>query len=464
MHKMLPCLAKESTRWRVFLYISSVLPMRILSLSVALLLTCASLAPLQAENWGQWRGPSYSGTSPEKGLPTEWSAEKGIKWKTRLPGQSGATPVVWGDSVFVSSPDADKNLQLLCLDRKGGAIRWQKTVVEVGNMEKGRGNAASPSPATDGKAVYVMYSTGDVAAFDFQGEKLWHRKLGEEYGRLGFMWLYGASPLIFQGRLYIQVLQRSPVPADYPGVNGAGGDRESYLLALDPATGKNLWKHTRTTTARVESMESYATPVPHQGTDGKWQLLVAGGDCLTGHNPETGEELWRGYGFNRKRGEFMRLVASPLSMGDLALVCGAKKEQAIAFRTDLKGDITETGVAWTFDEKKTPDVCTPALYRGKVIVLDGDSQTLTCLDPKTGEKKWQGNLGDRTVVRSSPTVADGKVYILNEKGTVIVCSAGDEFQVLKTIPMGDADGTRSCIAVSDGQLFIRTTENLYCVE
>ena len=148
------------------------------------------------------------------------------------------------------------------------------------------------------------------------------------------------------------------------------------------------------------------------------QLLVAGGDCLTGHDPETGAELWRGYGLNRKHGEFMRLVPSPVSVAGLAIACGPKKEQMIAFRTDLTGDITEKGVAWTFDEKRTPDVCTPVVYEGKFFALDGDSQTLFRFDPKTGKKIWQGSLGDRTVVRSSPTAADGKIYIINERNTV----------------------------------------------
>ena len=210
-------------------------------------------------------------------------------------------------------------------------------------------------------------------------------------------------------------------------------------------------------------MESYATPVPHVGKDGKAQLLVVGGDSLSGHDPATGAELWRGYGLNPKRGEFMRIVPSPVSAGELAIACGPKKEPMIAFRTDLKGDITETGVAWKFDEKKTPDVCTPVFYNGTLFALDGDSRTLTALDPKTGAKKWQGQFETRAVFRSSPTAADGKLFLIDEKGTVFICSAGDSFQVLATIPMGDAEGTRSSIAISDGQLFIRTPERIYCV-
>ena len=417
---------------------------------------------VRAENWAQWRGPDFNGSSPEKNLPSSWSDSEGVKWSTPLPGPSGATPAVWGDSVFVSTPDDNKDLLLFCLDRKDGKVRWQKQL-STGNLSKGRGNMASPSPVTDGKNVFMLYGTGDLAALDFEGKILWQRNLGADYGRFAIMWTYGSSPLLFDGRLYIQVLQRTPAPGDYPNMAGAEGDRESYLLALDPANGKTLWKHVRPTDAKLESMESYASPVPHIGAGGKAQLLLVGGDCLTGHDPATGAELWRGFGLNRKRGEWMRVVPSPVSAAGLAIACGPKKEPVIAFRTDLTGDITEKGVAWKQDEKKSPDVCTPALYDGKLFSVDGDSQTLICLDPATGEAKWQGKLDDRTVIRSSPTVADGKVYIVNEKGTVFVCGAGDEFKVLATIPMGGAESTRSSIAIASGQLFIRLPERIVCV-
>ncbi len=428
---------------------------------LALSILCTLAA--RAENWAQWRGPAFNGSSPETNLPSSWSATDGVKWSAPLPGPSGATPAIWGDSIFVSSTDASKNLLLLCLDRKDGKVRWQKNIVEGGNIDKGRGNMASPSPVTDGKTVFALYGTSHLAAFDFDGQELWRRDLGADYGKFAIMWTYGSSPLLFGGKLYVQVLQRSPAPADYPGLAGAAGDRESYLLALDPATGKSLWKQVRATDAKLESSESYASPIPHVVPGAKPQILLVGGDCLTGHDAETGAELWRGFGINRKRGEWMRVVSSPVSAAGFAIACGPKKEQLLAFRTDMKGDITESGIAWAFDEKKTPDVCTPAIYDGKLLVLDGDSQTLTCLDPKTGVKKWQGNLGDRTVVRSSPTAADGKLYVINEKGTVFVCGIGDEFKLLATIPMGGAEGTRSSIAVSDGELFIRTTDALHCI-
>ena len=414
-----------------------------------------------AENWPQWRGPLFNGSSSEKNLPETWTKET-VKWTAPLPGPSGATPAVWGDSIFVSSPDAQKNLLLLCLDRKDGKVRWQKQLA-TGDLTVGRGNMASPSPVTDGKSVFVLYGTGDLAALDFDGNIQWQRNLGADYGRFAIMWLYGSSPLLFDGKLYVQVLQRNPVPNNYPALAGGDPARESYLLALDPATGKTLWKTARPTDAKMESAESYATPVPAIGADGKAQLLLVGGNCLTGHDPATGAELWRGYGLNPKDGEWMRIVASPVGAAGLAIACGPKKEPMLAFRTDGKGDITATGLAWKNEERKTPDVCTPAFDGQRLYVVDGDGHTLSAFDPKTGERKWSGELPDRTIIRSSPTVADGKIYIVNEKGTVMVCAAGEEFKVLATIPMGDAEGTRASLVVSGGQLFLRTTQALYCV-
>ena len=427
------------------------------TLLAALALTVAA----HAENWPQWRGPAFNGSSPEKNLPETWTKET-VKWSAPLPGPSGATPAVWGDSIFLTSPDKQKNLLLLCLDRKDGKVRWQKQLA-TGDINKGKGNMASPSPITDGKFVYVLFGTGDLAALDFEGNIQWQRNLGADYGRFAIMWLYGSSPLLFDGKLYVQVLQRTPAPADYPGLAGGDPARESYLLALDPANGKTLWKQVRPSAAKMESLESYTTPIPATGADGKAQILVVGGNCLTGHDAATGAELWRGYGLNPKDGEWMRIVPSPVVAAGLAIACGPKKEPMLAFRTDGKGDVTTTGLAWKSEDRKTPDVCTPAFDGQRLFVLDGDGHTLTCFDPKTGAKKWSGELPERAVIRSSPTVADGKVYIVNEKGTVMVCAAGDEFKVLATIPMGDAEGTRASIVVSGGQLFLRTTAALYCV-
>ena len=436
--------------------------------ALAAAFTCTAA---HAENWPQWRGPALTGTSPETGLPVKFSTTEGVKWAVDMPGISGATPIVWGDKVFVMSPDAQKDQWLICVSRTDGKVLWKQKVAG-GMLDKGRGNSTSPSPVTDGKTVWALVGTGQLAAYDMDGKQLWVRDLAKDYGSFNIMWVYGSSPLLFGGKLYVQVLQRTPADGGYPGVTDKG-DRESYLLAIEPATGKTIWKHVRPTDSVMESMESYSTPIPHT-VGGKTQLLVAGGDVLTGHDPETGAELWRGGGINNKKGkgggEWMRIVPSPVSAGDLAFVAGPKQSAAIAFKTDGKGDVTESGKAWAFDERKTPDCATPAYHGGRLYVFDGDSHAMTVLDAKTGAKVWQKTLEGldkskgKEVFRASPTVADGKIYNIGERGTVVIQNAENGEQ-LAVIPMGSGgpEGVRSSIAVSGGNLFIRTTDKLYCV-
>jgi outer membrane protein assembly factor BamB len=163
----------------------------------------------------------------------------------------------------------------------------------------------------------------------------------------------------------------------------------------------------------------------------------------------------------------MRLVPSAVASGDIALVCGPKQSPAIAYRMDGRGDITENGRAWVFDEKNTPDTCTPAAFAGKFYAFNGDKQTMTCLDAKTGAKVWQESFAlDRSkgteIFRASPTIADGKIYTIGERATAVVQNLADG-KVITTVSMGGGDATRSSIAVSDGNLFIRTSEKLWCI-
>jgi outer membrane protein assembly factor BamB len=432
----------------------------LLGCAAAALVSAAMNAP--AADWPHWRGPSFNGSSPETNLPADVSATESVKWSAPLPGFSGATPVIAGESIFVSSPDADKNLVLLCLSRKDGKVRWQKQL-GIGDLTK-RGtspNMASPSPVTDGKTVFALYGTGDLAALDFEGQVLWQRNLGTDYGRFANMWLYGSSPTLFNGRLYIQVLQRDPVPDDYTHARDGKPRRESYLLALDPKSGRELWRHVRKTDAQLESMESYATPIPFEH-DRRAQMLVLGGDYLTAHDAETGAELWRCGGFNPRRDQWMRIVSSPVSWDGMVFAAGPKRIPLFAVRAGGKGDVTTSHLAWQFAEFP-PDVCTPAVYKDKLFVLDGDKQMLSCLDPKSGAQKWQGNLGVRENFKASPTAADGKIYCLTERGTLVVCEAGDAFKIVSMVRLGGGEPVRSSVAVSGSQLFVRTAEKLICL-
>jgi outer membrane protein assembly factor BamB len=410
---------------------------------------CLVAASGLAANWPQWRGPELNGSTSETNLPASWSKTENVLWSAPLPGPSHATPIVWDDSVFINSPDADANLVLMCLDRRSGAVRWQKQV-GVGNRAQGRNNMASPSPVTDGSNVWTLFGTGDLAAYDFSGKQLWARSLTKEYGRFVFNWIYGSSPMLYKGRLYVEVLRRG----------------ESFLLCMDPQTGSNIWRQVRPTDAIEESQEAYSTPMPSECEE-RTEIIVVGGDYVTGHDAATGEELWRGGGLrNFKHRPDSRLVPSPVVADGLVFVCGAKRNPFLAFHDCGKGDITTSGLAWMSTEETT-DCATPLVYQDKLFMLDGDKQVIVCVEPKTGKVIWRQPLGVREIFRASPTGADGKIYCFSEYATAVVLSAADG-QVLSTIKMGEADQSdeglsHGTIAAAQGCLFIRASAHLYCI-
>ena len=410
-----------------------------------------------AGNWPQWRGPFFNGSATESNLPSSWSKTENVLWTTPMPGPSHATPIIWDDTIFVSSPDEDKNLLLYCLDRKTGKVRW-KQQVGVGDRTKGRNNMTSPSPVTDGKTVWILYGTGELAAFDFSGKQVWARQLAVEYGRFSIQWLYGSSPMLYKNRLYIQVLQRCPEAGEEPPPGQP--KRESFILCLDPTTGTNIWRHVRQTDAEAESQESYATPMPSE-CSGRTEIVVAGGDYVTGHDAQTGTELWRGGGLrNFEHLSDGRLVPTPVLIDGLVIVNGPKRNPMLAFHDCGRGDITKTGLAWTYTKYPT-DCVTPLAYEGKLFDLDGDRQMMVCMNPATGKVIWQQPLGNREIYRASPTGADGKIYCLSENATAVVMSA-DDGKILAAVNM-DGGQCHATIAAAQGCLFVRTAQNLYCI-
>jgi len=419
-------------------------------------------ASIRAENWPQWRGLHFDGSSTEKNLPAEFSKTQNVKWSTPLSGTSAATPIIWDDHVFVSSTDErNKTLRALCLDRKTGKVLWDQEIGVGYNLDD-KSNFASPSPVTDGKAVFFYYGNGDLAAFDFSGKKLWARNIQKDYGQFAYQWTYGASPTLYDGRLFVQVLQR-----DEP-VHGRGrtdGPIASYLLAIEPQTGKELWKHVRPSEAHMESHEAYTTPIPFEH-NGRIELLVVGGDCITGHSLTNGEEFWRWGTWNPTRITHWRLVPSAVAGGGVVLACAPKGSPVYAFKAGAKGTQTDSILAWKSQEKEiSSDVSTPLFYKGRFYVLNGEKRTISCLEPATGKVEWTGDLASRIKIESSPTGADDKIYFQNFRGEVFVVAAAEQFKLLRTIPMGDEgdDQLRSSIAVAQGNLFIRTGHKLYCI-
>jgi len=224
---------------------------------IAVLLMLAAFFVSKADNWPQWRGPFWNGSSAEHNLPSDWSKTENVAWSLPLPGPGAATPVIWEDHVLLSSTDSqNQSLLALAVDRKSGKVLWQHKISD-GLRRDNRSTFASPSPVTDGRRVIFFYSTGDLAAFDFTGQKLWARNIQTDYGTFAFLWTFSSSPLLYEGKLYLQVLQRD-IPVD--GRGRQDGPNDSYLLAMDPATGKTLWRQVRPSAAVGESREAFTTP------------------------------------------------------------------------------------------------------------------------------------------------------------------------------------------------------------
>ena len=426
-----------------------------LVLCVALTALAAPLA--SAAEWSQWRGPAFNGSTTETRLPEKFSPTENVAWVTPLPGQSGATPAIWGDRVFVSSPDEKTGrLLALCIDAGTGKVLWKRETGQ--NRRAPRNNMASPSPITDGKTVYFFYGTAGLFAFDFKGDLLWSRDLEKDHGHNALMFGYSSSPLLYKGKLYVVAIRNRQ--QDRYG-QAPPGETPSYLLAIDPRTGKDLWKQTRPTDAAGEVEEAYTTALPYE-FGGRSEILVFGADYLTGHDAETGKELWRWGGYNPKHINHWRIIASPVVAGELVVAVGPKHSTLFAVRPDGAGRLDDSHVAWTF-EKTIPDVSIPLYYQDRLYVLDDDRRIMTCLEPKTGAPKWQIELEGKHVFRASPLAADGRIYLMNEGGEVVVLAAGDPPKILHRVAMGDQEFCRSSIAAAHGRLYIRTADKLYCV-
>jgi outer membrane protein assembly factor BamB len=400
----------------------------------------AAVAP--TTNWPQWRGPMMTGVAVAKSLPATWSTTENVTWKLALPELSGSTPIIWNDRIFLNIGDGSE-LYLLCVDRQKGVEVWKKHLGS-GNIRVNKQNMSTPSPVTDGKCVWVMTGTGILKAFDVAGRELWARDIQKDYGRFGLNWGYASSPLLVRDRLYVQVL------------HGMKTADPSYVLAIDAASGKTIWRVERPTDAVSESPDAYTTPAVLRN-GGKEEIVITGGDYATGHDPETGAELWRAGGFNPGRDRNYRLVASATVANGLIYV-PSRVRPLIALRVGGRGDITRSHVAWTTDQG--PDVPTPAVTDEYIFILN-DRGILWCRDAKTGAEIWGNRRARAGTYSASPVVADGKLYVTSEDGVTTVLEAGPAFKVVAENDL--ADYTLSSIAVSGSQLFIRTTKFLYCI-
>jgi outer membrane protein assembly factor BamB len=434
------------------------------ALSLALVLVVAG--SVRAGDWPQWRGPNLNGSTDETNLPARWSKTENLAWVARMPGPSGATPIVLGDRVFVSSssPRTD-DLVGMCLSTKDGQMLWTKTLGRC--KAPPGGEIAACSPASDGTRVYFTFGSGDLAALDLDGKILWSRDLVKDYGCLAIKFGYGASPLLHKGRLYLPLLRRDMPYSHSPGAQlPYVPPLKSYVLCLDAKTGKTIWKQARDTDAKEESRETYITPMAIDAK-GRTEIIIPGGEFVTAHDSETGKELWR-WEFTRERLIYQRVVVSPVIGDALVYVCQPRRPESVkgghglyALRPGGSGRIAHDSYAWKYTAA-VPDVCTPLLYRGRLYVLAGDQKTMSCLDPKTGKAIWSEKIGGTGVWRASPTGADGKIYCISEGGDYLVLAAGDKFEELYRFST-KASPCRSSIVAANGSVFVRLSFHLLCV-
>jgi outer membrane protein assembly factor BamB len=387
---------------------------------------------VHAENWPQWRGPRLDGTSSEKNVPTHWSSTSNVAWKVALPGLGHASPIVWNDHVFTVAaiPETQERV-LLALNRKDGKIAWQRPVLKSPLEKKHSLNShASSTPATDGELVFVAFLDVNqmvVAAYDFTGKELWSVRPGKFSSMHGFC----SSPILFEDKVI---------------VNG-DHDGDGYVVALDRATGKELWCIDRPNKTR-----SYCVPLIRD-IDGRTQMILTGSKCTASYDPRNGKLHWI------MDGPTEQFVASPVfsERADLVVItAGYPEYHTLAIKADGNGKVGAEKVAWR-TTKGAVYVPSP-IVEGDYFLIISEGGVAHCFETKTGKILWQERMGTH---HASLVSANGLVYFLNDNGVMNVVKPGSEFVRVAQNDLGE-----KCFpspAISQGQLFIRTDRNLWCI-
>jgi outer membrane protein assembly factor BamB len=408
-----------------------------------------ALAGLQADNWPNWRGPDNNGVARAKAPPITWSESRNIAWKLPLPGKAGSTPIIWDDRIFLTS-SRKTDFVLLCI-RADGKPLWERRLSRAAGLasKKDEGNEGAASPSTDGKHVYTFDWSGAVACHDFKGGEVWKFNAQERYGKFDILHGAHSTPLLHEGRLYLTLLH----------ANG------HWVVALDKATGKEVWKVQRKSDAVAISREAYASPClwKEEWKGGKrTSLVVLGCDYATGHRLEDGREIWRLGDLNPKAkyNAALQLISSPVAAPEMLLVPTSRAGTVVAVKPGAAGLIRAGG---PFELWRTasgsPEVPSP-LVHGGLVYLGRDNGLLHCLDARTGAEVYRQRLrADH--YRASPVLAAGRVYLVARGGTVTVVKAGRKFERLATNTLDD--NFIASPAVANGRLYLRGFRSLYAI-
>ena len=420
---------------------------------VLLLLCSAWLAgPSAAEDWPGWRGPRSDGTSLEKNIPVHWNGPEGknIAWKVAIPGMGHASPIVSGDCIFlVTCIEQTKARCLLCLDRTTGRMLWKQVVLNSPLEKMHRLNShASSTPATDGKLVYVTFLEPDfgnekidpndrsqttpgnvvVAAYDFAGNQKWLVRPGRFSSRHGFC----GPPLLFENLVI---------------VNG-DHDGDGYLVAMDRATGKTVWKR-----PRVNHTRSYCPPIIRR-IDGRTQMILAGSLCVASYDPHDGSRHWI------IDGPTEQYVASLVYNGKLLfLTAGFPEFHIMGIRPDGQGNVTDTHVVW-HTTKGCSYVPSPIVGGGgRYFLVVSDTGIASCFEADTGKRHWMERIGPH--YSASLVEADGLVHFLSDEGVTTIVRPGRQFDLVAENRLGEE--CYASPAISQGRIYIRAAGHLYCI-
>ena len=416
-------------------------------------------------NWPQWRGPLGTGRAPYADPPARWDEATNIRWKIELPGKGLSSPIVWEDLVFVTTAipatrsnkaedieQAERNLPewrrrsgiaperviefaALAVDRDSGRIRWRRILRTEAPHEgtHADGSWASNSPVTDGRVLIAHFGSSGTYGLDLDGNLLWERDLGQMTTRHGFG--EGSSPALDGDTVVINWDHEGP----------------SFMVALNSATGKDLWRVER------DEVTSWSTPIVVKHA-GRRQVIVNATGRTRGYDLSTGDLLWEAGGMT------VNTIPSPVATGSKVYVTSGFRGstlQAIDLAS-AAGDITGSrAVLWSHD-RDTPYVPSPLLSGGRLYFLKLNTAILSVLDAQTGEPSYPPKrLEEMTGVYASPVAAEGRVYIVGRNGLSYVLSDGPEFRVQARNSLDDRFDASP--AMAGGDLFLRGRRNLYCI-
>jgi outer membrane protein assembly factor BamB len=420
-----------------------------------------SLAALQSKNWHQWRGPLASGVAPLGDPPVTWSATSHVRWKVEIPGDGTASPIVWGENVFVltaaetgrtlspppkfpapphgspqtTPPVAYYQFFVICLERQTGRVRWQRMAVELVPHEGHHRDHgyASASPTTDGESLYASFGSRGIYCYDFDGNLRWKRDLGRMRTRYGYG--EGASP----------VVQAECLIVNWDHEQG------SRLFALDKRTGKTRWRVAR------DEVTSWATPlvVEHQGV---CQVITNATKRVRSYDLADGRLLWE------CGGQTVNVIPSPVAAGGTVFCTSGFRGNALyALPLSARGDLTGSDrIAWHYD-RDTPYVPSPLLYGGLLYFAKSNSAILSCLDARTGQVQFAAQrLPGLGSVYASPVGAARRIYVFGRDGTALVIKQSPGLEILATNRLEEP--VDASPAVVGRQMFVRAKKHLWCLE